>query len=69
MKRVTVDFLRSVGKGALAAQPPGLFSWLTVHDTSTSYHGRHYHREQAMTAVLYLHVNDRSVRTIIPSSN
>ena len=68
MRAVTQDFLRSVGKAPLAAAPPGLFSWLTVHDTSTSYHGRHYHREQAMTAVLYLHVSNESVRSLLQST-
>jgi hypothetical protein len=60
--KAATDFMSSVGKGTLVEQPPQIVSWLTVHDSSTSYHGRHYHRDQALTAVLYLDVNSRSVR-------
>jgi hypothetical protein len=52
----------SVGKADLVAEPPQIFSWITAHDESTSYHGRHYHRNHAMTAVLYLDVSDKTVR-------
>jgi hypothetical protein len=61
VSKVVVDFMRSVGKGTLVEEPPQIFSWLTVHDSSTSYHGRHYHRNQALIGVLYLDVNSRSV--------
>jgi hypothetical protein len=59
--------MRGVGKGALVATPPAVYSWITVHDVSTSFHGRHYHRAQAMTAVLYLEVTNQSVRSVSAS--
>ena len=59
------DYLASVGKSYLAKQQPEIFSWITVHDSSASYHGRHYHRNHAMTAVLYLDVTDKTVRSFV----
>jgi hypothetical protein len=69
VEKMVIDFLDAVGKGALADEWPQIFSWITVHDTSPSYHGRHYHRNQAMTAVLYLDVNEKSVRCPCSSEN
>lgn len=62
VQRAVHDFLVSVDKAPLAAEEAEIFAWITVHDASTSYHGRHYHRNQAMTAVLYLEVSETSVR-------
>ena len=64
MERIIRDYLASVGKADLVDTAPEIFSWITVHDSSTSYHGRHYHRNHAMTAVLYLDVSDKTVRLI-----
>jgi hypothetical protein len=61
---VVVSVLERMGKQELSEADPGIFSWLTVHDESMSYHGRHYHRDQAMTAVLYIDLPDESVRML-----
>eukprot|EP00892_Ulva_mutabilis_P005564 jgi/Ulvmu1/337/UM001_0341.1 len=51
---VVTSLLQGLGKPEMVQESPGMFSWLTVHDVSTSFHGRHYHRDQGMTAVLYI---------------
>lgn len=61
VERVLQDYLVSVGKASLVEETPEIYSWITVHDSSTSFHGRHYHRNHAMTAVMYLDVSNTTV--------